>query len=151
MIKMSNQKSLDTTSIATYTIAELKEGMKAEISHELTAKDIQIFADLTQDYHPLHTSEAYAKAHGFENIMAHGLLLASFSSKLIGMKLPGERAIVMSQNFRYISPAYPEDDLLIKGVVKNINLEHSTVEVKIKISGQKKKLIASGKYLVKIR
>ena len=147
---MSDQKQINTPPIATYTIAQLVEGMEAIIQHQLTEKDIAVFADLTQDFHPLHTSQTYAKAHGFKDIMAHGLLLASFSSKLIGMKLPGERAIVISQNFKYISPAYPDDDLLIKGVVKNVNMEHSTLEVKIKISGPKK-IIATGKYLVKVR
>jgi len=124
--------------------------MEVELHRKLTAKDIQLFADLTQDFHPLHTSATYAKEKGFEQIMAHGLLLASFSSQLIGMKLPGENAIVMSQSFRYISPAYPEDELIIKGVLKKVNRTHSTLEIKIKISTPHK-LIATGKYIVKVR
>ena len=71
--------------IATYTMDELKEGLEAKIERLITKEDIQNFANLTNDFHPLHTSEAYSKANGFKDIIAHGLLLSSsLSSAIIG-------------------------------------------------------------------
>ena len=138
--------------IATYKIDELEEGMSVEFLRTLEREDIEKFAHLTQDFHPLHTSIAYAKENGFEDIMAHGLLLSSFSSALIGMQLPGKNAIVISQSFKYRKPAYPDNTFQIKGIVNKIQKKYSRIEVGIKIkaveSGQ---LIATGNYIVKIR
>jgi len=77
---------------------------------------------------------------------------SSFSSALIGMQLPGENAIVISQSFKYRKPAYPNNTFQIKGVVNKIHKKYSRIEVGVKIksieSGQ---LIATGSYVVKIR
>ena len=138
--------------LADYTFEELREGMEAEIQRTISFNDIHIFATLTHDYHPLHTSEAYAKAHGFDTIIAHGLLVSSFSSTLIGMKLPGKNALIVSQNFKYFNPAYPQQTYSIKGIIEKIDKRFSTIEVKILITAlESSKLIASGKYLVKLR
>ena len=138
--------------IETYTIDELEEGLEAKIERLLTVEDIQNFANLTQDFHPLHTSVVYAKANGFEDIIAHGLLLSSFSSAIIGMKLPGENAIIMSQTFTYKNPVYPGTQLLIKGVLDKIDTRFSLLEIKIKITSiDNSQVFATGKYSVKVR
>ena len=138
--------------IAYYTIDDLKEGQEVEIERLITVADIKQFAELTQDFHPLHTSIEYAQSHGFDNIMAHGLLLSSYTSYVIGMKLPGERAIIMSQSFRYRKPAYPGNTFLIKASLSAIDLRFSHVEILIRITAKNdNRLIASGKYLVKVR
>ena len=90
--------------IANYNIGELKIGHEVNEKRLLTKEDIQKFANLTYDFHPLHTDLKYSQANGFKNIIAHGLLLSSFSSKIIGMKLPGENAMVinlMNQEINY--------------------------------------------------
>lgn len=138
--------------IATYTIDELKEGLEAKIERLITKEDIQNFANLTNDFHPLHTSVTYSKANGFKDIIAHGLLLSSFSSTIIGMKLPGENAIILSQTFQYKKPVYPGTQLLINGVLEKIDTRISIIEIKIKITSiDKTQLFSIGKYLVKVR
>lgn len=138
--------------IATNTIDELEEGLEAKIERLLTIEDIQNFANLTQDFHPLHTSVLYAKANGFEDVIAHGLLLSSFSSTIIGMKLPGENAIIISQMFTYKKPVYPGTKLLIKGVIEKIDTRFSLLEIKIIITSiDNSQVFATGKYSVKVR
>lgn len=136
----------------TYTIDNLKEGLEVKIERLLTREDIQSFSNLTQDFNPLHTSLVYAKENGFEDIIAHGLLLSSLSSSIIGMKLPGENAIIISQSFVYKKPVYPGTQLLIKGVLNKIDTRFSLLEIKIKItSSDNIRVFATGKYSVKVR
>ena len=138
--------------IETYTIDELKEGLEVQTERLLTLQDIQNFAKLTKDFHPLHTSIDYAKANGFEDVIAHGLLLSSFSSAIIGMKLPGENTIIISQTFIYKNPVYPGTQLLIKGVLDKIDTRFSLLEIKIKITSiDNSQIFATGKYIVKVR
>ena len=136
----------------TYTIDNLEEGLEVKIERLLTKEDIQNFANLTQDFHPLHTSPVYAKSNGFEDIIAHGLLLSSLSSSIIGMELPGENAIIISQSFLYKKPVYPGTKLLIKGILNKIDTRFSLLEINIKITSiDNIQVFATGKYSVKIR
>jgi len=125
--------------------------MTASISKQLLLSDIEAFCTLTGDNHPLHTSVEYATEHGFDNVIAHGLLISSFSSTLIGMKLPGKNTIITSQSFKYRNTAYPGDLLEIKGEITAKEPRFNTVEVKVKIHNQNKKLVSSGLYKIKIR
>jgi acyl dehydratase len=42
-------------------------------THIVTAEDIARFCDLTRDHHPLHQDAGYARARGFDGVIAHGL------------------------------------------------------------------------------
>lgn len=134
-----------------YQLKDIKVGMTATIERSLSREDIHRFSLLTGDYHPLHTAPEYARQHGFNDIIAHGLLISSFSSTLIGMKLPGENTVIISQTFKYRHPAYPGDGLAITGVVTKVEERFSRVEIKVKIVNDIGKTVASGLYLIKIR
>jgi len=126
--------------------------MTEEMMVKVTESAIINFSQLTQDFHPLHSSTQYAKDHGFENNIAHGMLVSSYSSALIGMKLPGENAIVISQAFTYKKPVYPGDELIISGEIVELDVRFSIIEIKIVIKEKSKnKKVAIGKYKVKIR
>ena len=138
--------------ISKYTIDELKEGLEVNIERVLTKDDIQKFASISQDFHPLHTSIKYSKESGFDNIIAHGLLLSSFSSNIIGMKLPGEKALIISQTFKYKKPVYPDTHLLIKAVLEKIDFRFSILDISVKImSTDQKQIYSEGKFCVKVR
>lgn len=125
--------------------------MTADINKVLSVEDIVTFSKLTGDYHPLHSSKEYATAHGFKDVIAHGLLISSFSSTLIGMKLPGENTIITSQSFKYRNPAYPGDSLEFSGEITQKDARFRTIEVKVKVRNQDQKLVSSGFYKIKIR
>lgn len=133
-----------------YSFAELEEGMEVCKTHLLTSEDIKSFIGLTGDYHPLHSSPEYATSAGFDNVMAHGLLISSLTSSLIGKQLPGKKAIIVSQKFRYISPVYPDTQLRIVGKLVDKNVEARTIKVSVKVSSDKN-LSAKGSYIVKVR
>ena len=134
-----------------YNLSDIEVGQVFEIKKTLTLEHIQQFVALTGDHHPLHTSKEYAIKNGFKDVMAHGLLISSFSSTLIGMKIPGENAIIVSQSFKYRQPSFPGDVLTITGTVKEKELRFNNITVKVRIVNQLNKLIATGEYVVRIR
>ena len=81
MIKYTDKLTLAMKQqIANYTIDELKVGHEVCEKRLLTKKDIQTFANLTSDFHPLHTDLKIHKKI-FKNF-AHGLLLYHFQKLL---------------------------------------------------------------------
>lgn len=139
------------SNIKQYNLQNIVEGLQETITRKVTREDIEKFCELTGDFHPLHTNEEYAQMHGFQTVLLHGLLVSSFTSALVGMKLPGENAIVVSQQFEYLSPVYPDDELTIIGKVAKIRRAFSVIEVEIIVRNQKDEIVSQGGYRVKLR
>ncbi|MDX6686157.1 MAG: 3-hydroxybutyryl-CoA dehydratase [Baekduia sp.] len=49
----------------------------------ITASDVEAFAELTGDHHPLHTDPAWAAAGPFGEQIAHGMLIVSIAVGLV--------------------------------------------------------------------
>ena len=98
----------------------------------ITARDVESFAALSGDYNPLHVDEAFARGTGFQKPVAHGMLLASYVSTLIGMQLPGPGALWTRQSFRWPAAVFAGDtiDLTLRVTHKSEGAGALTVEVK---------------------
>lgn len=84
--------------------AELEVGQAAEFTKTVTETDVVMYAGITGDFNPMHVDQAYAQATQFGGRIAHGMLTAGFISAVLGMKLPGEGSIYMSQSLRFTRP-----------------------------------------------
>lgn len=124
--------------------------MDAFLTRTISQEDIEKFSINTGDFHPLHTNPQYCKENGFEGIMAHGMLVSSYASAIVGMYLPGENAIIISQNFSYSKPVYMGDVIKIHGVIDSLDTRFKVIDIKIKISKSDTTLI-SGNIKVKLR
>lgn len=136
---------------AKWAFEELTVGLEAEFSVVITAQMIAQFSDMTGDYHPLHTDPDYAKSAGFDDIIAHGLLISSLSSRLIGMELPGKAAIVGSQTFDYLVPIPAGTQATFAGKILSKDERFYKIDVGIGVRDGQAKRLAKGKYTVFFR
>lgn len=83
---------------------EINVGDVAECELQVTADMVDDFAELTGDANPLHVDAEFAKHSPFQQRIAHGMLVGSFFSRLIGMNLPGRNALYLSQSMRFRKP-----------------------------------------------
>jgi 3-oxoacyl-[acyl-carrier protein] reductase len=83
---------------------EINVGDVAECELDVTEALIDNFAELTGDVNPLHVDAQFAKQSPFQQRIAHGMLIGSFFSRLIGMNLPGQNALYLSQAMRFRKP-----------------------------------------------
>ncbi|MFK8042915.1 MaoC family dehydratase [Congregibacter sp.] len=97
-----------------FSYAELTEGQQCEIKRELLAADIDAFADASGDHNPLHTDAEFARAAGFKDRIAHGMLLASWISASLAHTLPGKGTVYLRQSLEFRQPALPGDKLTIR-------------------------------------
>ena len=139
------------TELAELTLSDIRVGLSEEISKNVLQEDIDSFAALTGDKHPLHTDKDYAKASGYKDVIAHGLLLSSYTSRLIGMKLPGRNALVVSEEFEYKKPSFPGDELKILGTVSEVDERFSLLTIKVSVLNQNNEKVAKGYYKVMMR
>lgn len=95
-----------------YVFEDLKVGMEASYTRVITDADLRNFADVSGDHNPVHLDEAYAAATMFKGRIAHGMLSASFISKVIGTQLPGPGTIYMSQSLNFRAPVRIGDEVV---------------------------------------
>ena len=104
------------------TINELKYddifiGQQESFSINITESMVEKFRNLSGDLNPLHMDNKFAESSSFNKRIVHGMLLASFFSQLIGMKLPGKHALYFSQTLNFRSPCYIDDQIEVVGEV----------------------------------
>lgn len=136
-------------------INHFKIGDSVEMFWIVTKQEIDNFADLSGDLNPLHTDADYARKVGYEDRVAHGLLLGSKLSGLIGMQLPGRRCLLVDQHLSYPNPAYAGDRVQLMAIVSTMHLEMKIIELKVSITKpgtdeHKKIQVARGKMICKI-
>jgi len=106
--------------------------MTAELRWSVTAAQIDAFAELSGDFNPLHVDAGFAKARGFADRVAHGLLLGSKVSTLMGMVLPGRDCLLLEVQLSWPKPVYPGDEILLTSEVVELSEEQKLLRVKIK-------------------
>jgi len=132
------------------TYSEIYIGQKAEVIHQITARDIEKFADLTGDDNRLHVDAAYAKKTAFKKQVAHGMLGASFISTVIGTKLPGDGALWFSQSLEFLLPVRIGDTITVIAEVIKKNDREESIELSTVIYNQNKQKVTTGTAKVKI-
>lgn len=84
---------------------EVKERIK------VTSAMVEDFARVSGDINPIHLNEEAARNSIFGKRIAHGILLASFFSKLIAMRYPGLGSIYLSQDLEFLAPCFVDEEI----------------------------------------
>lgn len=115
------------------TYKEIHEGDVFSFKKMITQNDIETFAELTGDFNPLHVDLDFGRKSKFGRNIAHGLLVGSFFSTLVGMYCPGEKSLYVGQSFLFRLPIFVGDTVLVKGSVigKNNSIKLITLKTEI--------------------
>lgn len=134
--------------ISDYRWEDLLIGTSAQFEVLITAGMMASFADLSGDVNPLHADEDFAREAGYPGRVAFGMMTASFYSRLVGVYLPGKRALLHGIAVEFQSPAFIGDTLSVSGAVSFLNDAYHRLEVKAKIVNQRGALISRARIQV---
>lgn len=95
----------------TKSFEQLQLGESASFTKTITETDVVLFGGLSGDLNPAHFDEVSAQASQFKGRIAHGALVASLISSVLGMKLPGEGTIYLKQESNFVKPVYFGDTI----------------------------------------
>ena len=139
-----------TKSPLEYTFDSISVGISHEFEIIVTEKLVSDFSVISGDFNPLHMDENYATKTKFKKRVCHGMLLASFLSRLVGMYLPGKNALYFSQVLNFVSPCFINDVIRVKGEIIDKNYATKIITVKTSIVNEKNELILDGEAKVMI-
>jgi len=104
-------------------LEEMEIGQFAEAVRTVTEDDLDMFAKVSGDYNPVHMDEEFARKTPFRGRIAHGALVASYISGVLGNQLPGPGAIFLGLNMRFFLPTRIGDEVTTRVAVKSVDLK----------------------------
>ncbi len=123
---------------------EIEIGNSREFKITITDSMVDEFAKISGDFNPLHVDEKYAQATKFGKRVAHGMLLASFLSQMVGMYLPGKHALYSSQTLEFHNPCFVGSKISVMSKVIDKSQSTKIVKIESKISDEENKLLLYG-------
>lgn len=133
-----------------YSYGDIKVGQVIEFERLVTEEMVNKFAELTEDYNPLHTDEKYAKTTRFKERIVHGMLLGSLFSTLVGMHCPGKRNLYLTQQLNFRSPLRLNKKVKIRGEVINKVDSIKMIAIKTVILDEENNIIVDGEAKVQV-
>jgi phosphate acetyltransferase/phosphate butyryltransferase len=125
------------------TYDEINIGDSAMLVHQLTLRDIDIFAAMSGDVNPAHVDEDFARTDRFHKVIAHGMWGGSLISAVLGTKLPGPGTIYLEQSLTFHAPVGVGD--IIEASVKVIGKsDKARVRLECQCINQNKQVVISG-------
>jgi acyl dehydratase len=95
-------------------------GQKAQRSRTVTAREIELFTEISGDRNPLHYDEEVAKSTRFGGIVVQGGITSAILNAVVAEDLPGPGTVFLQVNWSFKAPVRPGD--IITGEVEVIKV-----------------------------
>lgn len=90
--------------VGTMFLEDIEIGMTRTLSKVIGTDTVAAFAEVSEDRNPIHLDEAAGQASIFGERIAHGMLVGSLFSALLGERLPGHGTIYLGQSLKFLAP-----------------------------------------------
>jgi len=122
----------------------LSIGQRAQRSLTLTTSHVQIFADLTGDYNPLHFDETFAAHTKFGRLVVQGGLTTGLLHALVAMDMPGPGTVFLSQNWKFTAPVYIDDTITASAEVLKVHETKPVTQLAVRVTRQTGEVVLEG-------
>lgn len=86
-------------------------GQTAQRARKVTARDIELFTEISGDRNPLHYDEEVARATRFGEIVVQGGITSAILNAVVAEELPGPGTVFLQVNWRFKAPVRPGDTI----------------------------------------
>jgi acyl dehydratase len=129
-------------------VEQLTVGQTARRSRAVTARDIELFTEMTGDRNPLHYDEASAAASRFGGIIVQGGVTSGLLNALVAEDLPGPGSVFLHVDWRFVAPVRPGDVITAEGEVLEVRDDKPIVRLRTTITNQRDEVVLDGTALV---
>jgi acyl dehydratase len=122
----------------------LSVGQRAQRTKTVTAKDVELYAEITGDRNPLHFDASFAGRTRFKRLVAQGGITSGMLNALVAMDLPGPGTVFMNQTLRYLVPTYLGDTLTAEVEVLSLKPDKPVCQLRATIKNQDGTVLLEG-------
>jgi 3-hydroxybutyryl-CoA dehydratase len=125
----------DQTPPRVVTLADLAVGQSVVQRVRFDAVMLNDFDRVARDRAPVHRDYRFAAEAGFDRPIIQGFAVASRLSRLIGMYLPGERALLERVELAFRRPSFAGEELAYSATVERVKPALKIVRLAVRVAG----------------
>jgi acyl dehydratase len=123
-------------------------GQTARRTRVVTARDIELFTEITGDRNPLHYDEELANASRFDGIIVQGGVTSGLLNALVAEDLPGPGSVFLRVDWSFKAPVRPGDAITAEAEVLEMRPDKPISTLRTTITNQHGKVVLDGTALV---
>jgi len=108
-------------------------GQRARRSRLVTARDIELFTEISGDRNPLHYDEELAKNTRFGGIVVQGGITSAILNAVVAEDLPGPGTVFLQVNWSFKAPVRPGDTITGEVEVTNVREDKPITELNTRV------------------
>lgn len=108
-------------------------GQKAQRSRLVTARDIELFTQISGDRNPLHYDAEVASNTRFGGIVVQGGVISAIVNAVVSEELPGPGSVFLQVNWSFKAPVRPGDTITGEVEVTNVREDKPVTELETRV------------------
>ena len=108
-------------------------GQTARRSRDITARDIELFTEISGDRNPLHYDEDIAAASRFGGIVVQGGVTSAILNAVVAEDLPGPGTVFLQVNWNFKAPVRPGDTITGEVTVTKVRADKPITELDTRV------------------
>jgi len=134
-------------------LAEFREGNALpSVVKDLTQESINLYADASGDFNPIHVDESFAAGTPLGGTIAHGMLVLAYVSEMMTLAFGLSWLSGGKLSVRFKAPARPGDTLTVEGRIDSIGNNNSVsyANCSLECHNQRNEAIVVGEAVVQL-
>jgi acyl dehydratase len=123
-------------------------GRVASRTRAVSARDIELFSEITGDRNPLHYDEGLAAASRFGGIIVQGGVTSGLLNALVAEDLPGPGSVFLHVDWNFRAPVKPGDQITATAEVLEARTDKPIFKLRTTITNQDDLTVLDGTALV---
>jgi acyl dehydratase len=123
-------------------------GATASRSRTVSARDIELFTELTGDRNPLHYDQEAAADSRFGGIIVQGGVTSGLLNAVVAEELPGPGSVFLHVDWHFKSPVRPGDEITAEVEVLEAREDKPLTRLRTTITNQEGTIVLDGTALV---
>jgi acyl dehydratase len=129
-------------------VSRVLVGQKARRTRRVTARDIELFTELTGDRNPLHYDEERAKSTRFGGIIVQGGITSGLVNAVVAEDLPGPGSVFLHTDWSFRAPVRPGDEIAAEVEVLEVREDKPLTTLRATITNQDGTVVLDGQAVV---
>ncbi len=111
-------------------LSKLAEGMNLpEMKKTVTQQQINLYAEASKDFNPIHIDEDFARKTPLGGTIAHGMLILAYVSQMMSAAFGRSWLTGGKLDVRFRTPARPGDTITVSGRISRIEKNEAQTSV----------------------
>jgi len=111
----------------------LHVGQSARRSRLVTARDIELFTEISGDRNPLHYDADFAARTRFGGIVVQGGVSTAVLNAVVAEDLPGPGSVFLQLDLRFLAPVRPGDVITGEVVVTSARADKPVTHLDVRV------------------